>query len=61
MLKYYKKGCEHNWSDGCFAAGMKLRYHSDSITNPEERAKSFIEASSFDDHTTDIQFINIKA
>lgn len=46
MIKYFKKGCEHNWSDGCFAAGMKLRYHSSLITDVDERKKSFLEVSS---------------
>lgn len=45
MIKYFKKGCEHNWSDGCFAAGMKLQYHKDSITDVDERNKSLLEAS----------------
>lgn len=45
MIKYFKKGCEFNWSDGCFAAGMKLRYHSNSITDVEERNKCLCEAS----------------
>lgn len=45
MIKYFKKGCEYNWSDGCFAAGMKLRYHSDLITDVDEKTKSLIEAS----------------
>lgn len=60
MIKYFKKGCEYNWSDGCFAAGMKLRYHSDSIIDPDEKAKSFIEASFFCRHTTDVQLLNIE-
>lgn len=46
MIKYFKKGCEFNWSDGCFAAGMKLRYYSDSLTNVEERTRSLLDASS---------------
>lgn len=45
MIKYFKKGCEYNWSDGCFAAGMKLRYHSEHITDVEERTKSLFQAS----------------
>jgi len=45
MIRYFKKGCEYNWSDGCFAAGMKLRYHSDSITDVDERTKSLLEVS----------------
>jgi len=45
MIRYFKKGCEYNWSDGCFAAGMKLRYHSDSITDIDERTKNLLEAS----------------
>ncbi|XP_060850951.1 cytochrome c oxidase assembly factor 7 homolog isoform X1 [Rhopalosiphum padi] len=44
MIRYFKKGCEYNWSDGCFAAGMKLRYHSDSITDVDERTKSLLES-----------------
>ncbi|XP_050440800.1 cytochrome c oxidase assembly factor 7 homolog [Adelges cooleyi] len=43
MIKYLKKGCDHNWSDGCFAAGMKLNYHSNLIPNIEERTKSILE------------------
>lgn len=50
MIKYFKKGCEHNWSDGCFAAGMKLRYHSDSIADDDERTKNLLKASLLD-HT----------
>jgi hypothetical protein len=47
MIKYFKKGCEYHWSDGCFAAGMKLHYHSDSITDVDERTKSLLEANIF--------------
>jgi len=47
MIRYFKKGCEYNWSDGCFAAGMKLRYHSDSITDVDERTNSLLQVSFF--------------
>lgn len=47
MIKYYKKGCEYNWSDGCFGAGMKLRYYSDLITDVDEKTKCLLEASFF--------------
>lgn len=57
MIKYFKKGCEFNWSDGCFAAGMKLRYHSYSITDVEERTNCLTEAS-FVLLLIEMQFIN---
>lgn len=49
MIKYYKKGCDYNWSDGCYAAGMKLHYHSYSITDIDERTKKILEASIYMD------------
>lgn len=49
MIKYYKKGCEYNWSDGCYAAGMKLHYHSHSMTDIDERTKNLLEASFYID------------
>ncbi|KAL4130692.1 hypothetical protein QTP88_008094 [Uroleucon formosanum] len=44
MIRYFKKGCEYNWSDGCFAAGMKLHYHSDSITDIDERTNNLLQS-----------------
>jgi len=53
MIQYFKKGCKYNWSDGCFAAGMKLYYHSDSITNIDEKTIHLEEASFLGGHLID--------
>lgn len=53
MLKYFKKGCEYNWSDGCFAAGMKLRYHSDLITNDKERTQNLLQVTLMNKYLTE--------
>ncbi|XP_050520267.1 cytochrome c oxidase assembly factor 7 homolog [Daktulosphaira vitifoliae] len=43
MIKYLKKGCDNDSSDGCFAAGMKLNYHSHLINDIDEKTKSLQE------------------